>query len=103
MFSPREQGWSRVELDDVRDHEVLPAQAGSSSLASRVARGEARVVPLSDALAENVESTQPALEETVLRSDHDQRLWRAFARLSHQGQELQRRLVINREPHQTVA
>ncbi len=93
------------QMDRIRDTRALAGWLITTARrnASRAARGDAHVVPLPDTLAENVESTQPAPEEEALRSDHDQRLWRAFAKLSHRNQDLLRRLVINREPHQDVA
>ncbi|MFD6071021.1 RNA polymerase sigma factor [Amycolatopsis lurida] len=93
------------QLDQVRDARALPAWLVTTARRDvyRAARLDARVVPLSDELVDNVESTQPAPEEEALRSDHDQRLWRAFAKLSHRNQDLLRRLVINKEPHHDVA
>ncbi|OKA10056.1 RNA polymerase sigma factor [Amycolatopsis regifaucium] len=93
------------QMDRIRDTRALAGWLITTARrnAHWVARGETRVVPLPDALAETIESIQPAPEEEALRSDHDQRLWRAFAKLSHRNQDLLRRLVINREPHQDVA
>uniref|UniRef100_UPI003F494D3B RNA polymerase sigma factor n=1 Tax=Amycolatopsis sp. CA-293810 TaxID=3239926 RepID=UPI003F494D3B len=93
------------QMDRIRDTHALAAWLITTARrnANWISRGEARVVPLSDTLAETIESIQPAPEEEALRSDHDQRLWRAFAKLSHRNQDLLRRLVINREPHQDVA
>ncbi|KZB82729.1 hypothetical protein AVL48_37550 [Amycolatopsis regifaucium] len=92
------------QMDRIRDTRALAGWLITTARrnAAQAAHTEARVAPLSDALAENMESIEPAPEEEALRSDDDQRLWRAFARLSHRNQDLLRRLVINRESHQTV-
>ncbi|AIJ20432.1 RNA polymerase, sigma-24 subunit, ECF subfamily [Amycolatopsis methanolica 239] len=51
-------------------------------------------VPLTDELAETVASTEPAPEAEVLRTERDQRLWRAFRRLPQRCQELLRLTVL---------
>ncbi|WP_153034771.1 RNA polymerase sigma factor [Amycolatopsis sp. YIM 10] len=71
--------------------------------AARVVRGEMRTTQLSEEMASRVESTLPAPEAEVLRSDHGRQMWRAFGRLSHRDQKLLWLPVIDQESHQDVA
>ena len=52
-------------------------------------------VPLSDELAEKIESTQPQPEAEAVRADRDRMLWRLFADLSRECQELLRLTVLD--------
>lgn len=61
-------------------------------------------VPLTEEMAERVESTQPAPEAEAVRTDRDSRMWRAFLTLPQNCQDLLRLTVLaGRAEYHSVA
>jgi RNA polymerase sigma factor (sigma-70 family) len=82
-------------------HRLAEPRAVAKWLITTTQREAARVrgkagthVPLSEELAEQIESTHPQPEAEVVRVDRDRRLWRAFADLPQRCQELLRLTVL---------
>nr|WP_042192962.1 sigma-70 family RNA polymerase sigma factor [Kibdelosporangium sp. MJ126-NF4] len=62
--------------------------------AQRVRTKGSNDLPLTDEMAEQLQSTQPQPEDEAVRADRDVRLWRAFSELPEKCQELLRLTVL---------
>jgi RNA polymerase sigma factor (sigma-70 family) len=72
--------------------------------AGRVRTKGAAQLPLTDELAESLQSNHPQPEDEALRVDRDDRLWKAFAGLPERCQELLRLTVLaGRTEYRVVA
>lgn len=83
-------------LDQVREPKALAGWLVTTTRheAQRVNGRKPQPVPLTDEIADAIQSTQPAPEAEVLRSERDRRIWSAFGRLSLRCQELLRLTVL---------
>ncbi|MET7993791.1 sigma-70 family RNA polymerase sigma factor [Amycolatopsis sp. NPDC005232] len=94
------------QLEKLRDPRALAAWLITTARREAAHPYGRRVqpVPLSDEVAENLESTHPAPEDEAVRADNDRRVWRAFLRLPTRCQELLRLTVLaGRAEYQAVA
>ncbi|MEU4671767.1 sigma-70 family RNA polymerase sigma factor [Amycolatopsis sp. NPDC023774] len=94
------------QLDKLRDPRALAAWLITTARREAAHPYGRRVqpVPLSDEVAEKLESTHPAPEDEAVRADNDRRVWRAFLRLPTRCQELLRLTVLaGRAEYQAVA
>ncbi|KFU76984.1 MULTISPECIES: RNA polymerase sigma factor [Amycolatopsis] len=94
------------QLEKLRDPKALAAWLITTTRreAQHPFGRRAQPVPLTDEVAENMESTHPAPEEEAVRADRDRRVWRAFLRLPHRCQQLLRLTVLaGRAEYQLVA
>ncbi|WP_027941241.1 RNA polymerase sigma factor [Amycolatopsis taiwanensis] len=93
-------------LDQVREPKALAGWLVTTARreALRAHGRKPQPVPLTDEIAEAVQSPQPAPEAEVLRNERDRRIWWAFGRLSQRCQELLRLTVLaGRAEYRVVA
>jgi RNA polymerase sigma factor (sigma-70 family) len=95
----------RGDLNQIKEPKAIIGWLTTTATreAQRVRRAVTATSTLADELAERITSAEPAPETEALRAEQQRHLWRLFANLSPQCQQLLRLTVLNgRASHRAV-